>query len=109
MRKLARIRIITYVLIALFFIIAIFPVQRGNQISEKIMVSSVGIDEKDGNTIVTCESMSGTESELLNGEGVDLLGALESINKRYGKQAELEHCGLIIIDRKSVVEGKSVG
>lgn len=79
-----------------FVILALTPLLPEAEISTRLMLNVVGIDTADGTVRVTAQTMNGTSSETVHGEGLRIGDALEDIAVRYGREPELGHCGLLV-------------
>lgn len=79
-----------------FVMLALTPLLPEAEISTRLMLNVVGIDTADGTVRVTAQTMNGTSSETVHGEGLRIGDALEDIAVRYGREPELGHCGLLV-------------
>ena len=80
----------------IFIMLALTPLLPEAEIGTRLMLNAVGIDTINGQVIVTAQTLSGTSSETVHGEGLRVGDALEDIAERYGREAELGHCGLLV-------------
>ena len=79
-----------------FILLALTPLLPEAEISTRLMLNVVGIDTAYGTVRVTAQTMNGTSSETVHGEGLRIGDALEDIAVRYGREPELGHCGLLV-------------
>lgn len=100
MKKLSRKHRNTLLVIAfslLFLVASLSPLVRSEEIRTRMMVNAIGIDATDEGVLVTAETISEGSNEIVSGKGRVLSEALQNLNERYGRNAELGHCGLIAL------------
>ena len=90
-------RLISIAFVALFALLALTPLVPEAEVGSRMMISALGIDSSGGVVTLTAETAGGNGSETVRGEGARVTDALQDMNERYGRKAELGHCGAIVM------------
>lgn len=90
-------RLISAAFVALFALLALTPLVPEAEVGSRMMISALGIDSSGGVVTLTAETAGGSGSETVRGEGARVTDALQDMNERYGRKAELGHCGAIVM------------
>ena len=90
-------RLISAFAALIFILFAMTPLVPEAEISSCLMIGALGIDSVGGVVRLTAETSTGEKTETVRGEGVRVTDAIADMNERYGKKAELGHCGVLVM------------
>lgn len=90
-------RLVAIAFVLLFALLAATPLVPEAEVGSCLMINALGIDCDENGVTLTAETADGTSTLTVHGEGVRVTDALQDMNERYGRRAELGHCGVIVM------------